>query len=171
MTAVMSKCGIYRYLLNRKFGSSPKIATFIMLNPSTADETVDDQTIRKCIGFSEKWGCGGFRVVNLFALRARDPREMKKHTAPHGPENRKHFDEAIGAAKASSHDGPIVCAWGNHGRHLHQDLVVLDWLKSHHVAVMALKITKKGQPGHPLTLSYELPLIPFSPKSTAPSHR
>jgi hypothetical protein len=161
MRAIISDCGTYRYLLTREFGSSPKIATFIMLNPSTADATADDQTIRKCTGFSMKWGCGGFRVVNLFAVRTRDPAEMKKHPAPHGPENKKYFDEAIRTAKVCPHRGPIVCAWGNHGLHLRQDLVVLEWLDVHQVATMAITITDKGQPGHPLTLSYELPLIPF----------
>lgn len=162
-SAIISDCGTYRYLLTRSFGPIPRIATFIMLNPSTADATLDDQTIRKCIGFSKKWDCGGFRVVNLFAVRARDPAEMKKHRAPHGPENKKHFDEAIRTAKACPHQGPIVCAWGNHGLHLRQDLVVLDWLDAHQVATMAISITSKGQPGHPLTLSYELPLISFRP--------
>jgi len=116
MSAIISACGTYRYLLTREFGSSPRIATFIMLNPSTADATVDDQTIRKCIGFSKKWGCGGFRVINLFAVRARDPAEMKKHPAPQGPDNKKHFDEAIRTAKACPHQGPIVCAWGTRHR-------------------------------------------------------
>jgi hypothetical protein len=161
MHAIISPCGTYRYLLTREFGPSPKFATFIMLNPSTADATVDDQTIRKCIGFSKKWGCGGLRVVNLFAVRTRDPNEMKRHPAPQGPDNRKHFDEAIRTARACPYQGPIVCAWGNHGMHLRQDLIVLDWLNAHDVASMAIAITDKGQPSHPLTLSYELPLIPF----------
>jgi len=159
--AIISNCGVYRYLLTREFGPSPKIATFIMLNPSTADANVDDHTIRKCIGFAKKWGCGGLRVVNLFAVRARDPKEMKKHPSPQGPDNKKHFDKAIRVAKANHQQGPIVCAWGNHGLHLGQDKVVLDWLKSHQVALKALKITSQGQPGHPLTLSYKLPLLPF----------
>jgi hypothetical protein len=161
-SAIISTCGTYRYLLTRTFGPSPKTATFIMLNPSTADAAVDDQTIRKCIGFAKKWGCGGFRVINLFAVRARDPVEMKRHPAPQGPDNKKHFDEAIRAAKDCPHQGPIVCAWGNHGLHMRQDVVVLDWLQSHQVETMAITITGKGQPGHPLTLSYDLPLIPFS---------
>lgn len=160
-SAIISACGNYRYLLTREFGPSRKIATFIMLNPSTADATVDDHTVRKCIGFAKKWECGGIRVVNLFAVRARSPTVMKKHPAPHGPDNKRHFDKAIRTAKNCPHQGPIVCAWGNHGLYLRQDLVVLKWLKAHRVAAMAITITNRGQPGHPLTLSYDLPLIPF----------
>ena len=162
MSAIISDCGEYRYLLTRKFGPNPKFATFIMLNPSTADASENDQTIRKCMGFAKKWGCGSFQVVNLFAVRTRDPAEMKKHPAPHGPANRKHFEDAIRRAKASPHGGPIVCAWGNHGLHLRQDLVMLDWLDVQQVATMSITITAKGQPGHPLTLSYDLPLIPYT---------
>ena len=159
--AVISDCGSYRYLLTRKFGASPKTATFIMLNPSTADATADDQTIRKCIGFCKAWGCGGFRVVNLFAIRARDPSDMKKHPSPLGPENRKHFDEAMRIAKSCPHKGPVICAWGNHGTHLRQDLVVRAWLRRLQIESKAIAITKTGQPAHPLTLSYGLPLISY----------
>jgi len=56
-SAVISKCGTYRYLLTRQVSSSPSIATFIMLNPSTADAEKDDHTIRKCIGFTKLYGC------------------------------------------------------------------------------------------------------------------
>jgi hypothetical protein len=160
-TAIISACGTYRYLLTRTFGSSPKIATFIMLNPSTADSVIDDHTIRKCMGFAKKWGCDGVRVINLFALRTRRPSELKKHPAPHGPDNKEHFDKAIRAAKASRQPGPIVCAWGNHGLYLQQDLVALEWLKAHRVKAMAITTTGKGQPSHPLTLSYDLPLVRF----------
>ena len=55
--AVISACGKYRYVLTRQVRPGPKIATFIMLNPSTADATQDDPTIRRCIGFARQWGC------------------------------------------------------------------------------------------------------------------
>ena len=56
--AVISPCGAYRYLLTRQIGAGAKVATFIMLNPSTADAERDDATIRKCVGFARRWGCG-----------------------------------------------------------------------------------------------------------------
>jgi len=56
MTATISPCGKYRYFLSREIGQELGVATFIMLNPSTADATKNDPTIRKCMGFARKWG-------------------------------------------------------------------------------------------------------------------
>jgi len=75
-SAVISKCGRYRYLLTRKWGKRTDFATFVMLNPSTADGFRDDATIRKCIGFAKRWGFDGIQVVNLFAWRSRDPLDL-----------------------------------------------------------------------------------------------
>src|SRR5438105_250311 len=66
----------YRYLLTRSWDHIPQAMTWIMLNPSTADAFRDDPTIRRCISFARREGCGSIRVVNLFALRATDPRDL-----------------------------------------------------------------------------------------------
>ena len=74
--AVVSDDGLYRYILTRTWDRSLPALVFCMLNPSTADATVDDPTIRKCIGFAQRLGYGGIIVVNLFAYRATKPREL-----------------------------------------------------------------------------------------------
>src|SRR5437879_5851156 len=107
MAAIISACGNYRYLLTRELGPNRRTATFIMLNPSTADAVINDQTIKKCMGFATLWGCGSIRVVNLFACRTKSPAIMKAHAAPVGPENRRHIDDTIRYAKARP--GFIVC--------------------------------------------------------------
>lgn len=63
-SAALSPDGIYRYNLTRTWGAGP-IATFLMLNPSTADADVDDPTIRRCLGFAKSWGCSSLRVANV----------------------------------------------------------------------------------------------------------
>src|SRR5262249_44998661 len=84
-SAVISACGRYRYYLCRKLaGGGGRVATFIMLNPSTADAERDDSTIRKCVGFGRRWGCGQLHVVNLFGLRATQPTELRTVGNPVG---------------------------------------------------------------------------------------
>lgn len=60
---------------------------FIGLNPSTADEEMDDPTIRKCINFAKGWGYGEIIMVNLFAFRSTDPSLLIRDENPVGPDN------------------------------------------------------------------------------------
>jgi hypothetical protein len=156
--AVISSCGRYRYLLTRRFGPQDRTATFIMLNPSTADAVTDDPTIRRCIGFARRWRCGRLVVLNLFARRATDPASMKRAEDPVGPENQTWFDRTF----RDGHDEPVVCAWGIHGRHMEQDLAVVGWLESYGVKLLALGSTREGHPRHPLYLPRNAELVPFS---------
>ena len=64
---------------------------FVGLNPSTADETNDDPTIRRCIAFAREWGYARLHMANLFAFRATEPRDMMNASDPIGPENDKHL--------------------------------------------------------------------------------
>src|SRR5262249_9470711 len=155
-SAILSPCGKYRYLLTREMGPEEKVATFIMLNPSTADATTDDQTIRKCIGLAKKWRCGKLDVVNLFALRSTDPKALRQADDPIGPENMRWIACALKISK-----GPIVCAWGTHGAYLDQDLAVLELLDHWKISRLALGVTKDGHPRHPLYVPYAAPLLPF----------
>jgi hypothetical protein len=74
-SAVISPCGLYRYRLTRTWDAVRWSAAFVMLNPSTADAVDDDPTIKRCVGFAKRWGCGGIVVANLFAFRSADPDE------------------------------------------------------------------------------------------------
>lgn len=151
--AVISECGKYRYLLLRHWGDCMlPVLTWIMLNPSTADATIDDPTIRRCISFSKAWGYGGLHVVNLFALRATDPRELLQTIDPVGPENDKYVLMAC-------RDTNIVAAWGNHGMLLYRDIAVKHLLKGR--SLLSLGETKNRNPKHPLYLSEKTTLIPY----------
>ncbi len=156
--AAMSYCGRYRYLLTRQIGPGLATATFVMLNPSTADATNDDPTVRRCIGFARRWGCGRLRVLNLFALRATNPAQIRRVADPVGPENRDWFVRAL----ANVQDGPVICAWGVHGEHMGQDRVVLGWLAEIGAEPMALGTTKRGHPKHPLYLRNMVTVVPFT---------
>src|SRR5262245_29507082 len=162
-TAVFSADGRYRYLLTRRVGPGEKVATFIMLNPSTADASADDPTIRKCIGFSRRWRCGVLRAVNLFACRATDPSDLKAAADPVGPENLQWILRAVRRSERSAQRSTIVCAWGVHGTHRDQDAAMLRLLHEQAIRLAALGLTRDGYPRHPLYAPYEARPIHFRP--------
>jgi hypothetical protein len=133
----------YRYLLWRRWAVGPA-CLFIMLNPSTADDAMDDPTIRRCIGFAREWGYASLEVANLFAVRATRPGVLYRHPDPIGERN----DECL--REASRRCDRVVCAWGNHGRLAGRGTRVLAGLLSMRVRPWCLGLTKSGQPIHPL---------------------
>lgn len=145
MNAVFSPDRVYRYRLSRRWGEGKPVC-FVLLNPSTADETQDDPTIRRCIGYAKDWGIGALEIVNLFALRSTDPRALYRHLHPEGsPENDEHILQAAYESEL------VVVAWGSHGRLNGRSSVIAPALKR--VApTFCLTTLKDGQPGHPLYL-------------------
>jgi hypothetical protein len=146
--AILSDCERYRYTLTREWNAGAPPLTFIMLNPSTADATVDDRTIRRCISFAQARGFGGLRVVNLFAFRATDPAHMKAEFDPIGPENDMHLRAALVAAKDDN--APVIAAWGVDGVYKARDGDVRALAQECGVTLMCLGTTKDGHPRHPL---------------------
>lgn len=159
----------YRYTLWRDWSSDSlemeeregnRSGEFLMvvgLNPSTADETNDDPTIRKCIGFAKRWGFGALCMTNLFAIRATDPRVMLAHPLPIGEANDRHLQQCAQEA------GMIVCAWGTKGTRVQRDTGVRAMLtgitgKTLH----CLRKTKNGHPEHPLYVPYTVTPIEFA---------
>lgn len=159
-SAVISDCGQYRYRLTRALGPDPRICNFVMLNPSTADATQDDRTIRRCMGFAQRWGCGLLMVSNLFAFRATEPYRLGLVADPVGPQN---HDYVIGAAcRARESGGLVVAAWGAHGGRDDQDRRVMSLLtETLGIPVMCLGTTVLGFPRHPLYLPKDTALVPF----------
>lgn len=155
-TATLSPCRTYRYALTRRWNPAVEGVAFCMLNPSTADALADDPTIRRCVGFAKAWGYGALLVVNLFGLRATNPDELYTHPDPVGPDN-----NAVLTEWAERIGGPIVAAWGVHGRHLDRGRQVTALLRQHGARVMCLGTTKDGHPRHPLYLRADTLLTEF----------
>jgi hypothetical protein len=147
--ADFSSCRVYRYRLWRTWGEG-KPLVWIMLNPSTADEVANDPTIERCERRARMWGHGGIVVANLFALRSTDPKALRGHADPIGPDN----DETLRAVCRDA--GMVICAWGQHGKFLARAAKVHRLIKSAGIQPYALRLGKDGQPAHPLYLSYEL---------------
>lgn len=161
--ALISPDGLYRYTLERRWGEGDFV-NFVMLNPSTADASLDDPTIRRCIGFARGWSYGGLVVTNLFALRATDPKALYAHRCPEGPDNDATLAEVAGRS------GLIVCAWGAHGPRVVFGHVrgVLDLLRESGKPLHCLGTTKAGQPLHPLYLRADLKPVPFPTREARP---
>lgn len=155
MTAEISECGKYRYVLTRKINSPlrwVRPALFIMLNPSTADASQDDPTIRRCISFAQREGCTELTVVNLFALRATNPKELLIHPDPVGPLNNERLKEQIEKHTNSL----IVAAWGAH-KFAQERGTLLKFIWS--PQFLCLGMNKDGSPKHPLYVKSDAPLI------------
>ncbi len=154
--ATISDCGKFRYRLWRKWGCGSPLL-FIMLNPSTADADVDDPTIRRCLRFAMDQDFGALEVVNLFAYRATDPKELRRAGYPIGPENDQHIADAV-------RDSAAVClAWGSNAAGLERPQIVLQQLRAMGVSrrLMCLRLTRGGYPQHPLMLPSSCRLMPF----------
>lgn len=153
--AAISPDGQYRYVLHRRWGVGP-IATFIMLNPSTADGRTDDPTIRRCVGYARRFGCAALTVLNLYAYRATNPRRLRTVADPIGPLNDDHLTRD--ARIAASAGLPLVAAWGAHADPARVAAVLaLPGMG----ALQALGVTKQGAPRHPLYLPADAQLSPW----------
>lgn len=155
-TAHISDDGLYRYRLGRAWDSDRPVMVWVMLNPSTADADVDDPTIRRCISFAERAGCGAIDVVNLFSFRSTHPNNLLHHRYAGGdlcgPLHRDVFRSAINNADVSH----VVAAWGAHpAARFAGERFILP------AGTMCLGLTKSGAPRHPLYVKGDTPFEPW----------
>lgn len=146
--------GRYRYNLVRAWDHALPRCCFLMFNPSTADGTQDDPTIRRCVGFAKHWGYGSLEVVNLFAYRATKPSDVLNAPCHRwGVENNEWIMSAMGRSDI------VVAAYG----------AIPTWATDRAREVLALiprhlfclQCTKDGYPRHPLYVPKDTPLITF----------
>lgn len=164
-SAYFSPCRTWRYSLTRQLAPMPecdclvpyyegagqhspgcnvfteRVLTFVGLNPSTADETVDDPTIRRCMGFARAWGYHRLKMVNLYAFRATKPSDLWLADDPVGPENDHTLSLVFGGSDM------IVAAWGCNAR---PDRLARFAETFGGWRLNALGVTKDGAPRHPL---------------------
>jgi hypothetical protein len=125
----------------------------IGLNPSTADETKNDPTVSRCIGYAKRWGFSALCMTNLFGWRATDPQAMLAQPEPIGCDNDKWLVEI------SKEAGLVLCAWGKHGLHQNRQQAVLSLLANKEL--YCLKQNADGTPIHPLYQNRKLQPIRF----------
>lgn len=153
-SAVFSPCRTWRYTLTREWDADAPRMMMVGLNPSTADEFSDDPTVRRCIGFAKREGCGTLVMTNIFALRSTDPRELYRGHAIVGIDNDRWL------ARTAAESDLIVCAWGNHGKLSGRGEQVVELLSFW--TLQCFGTTRERQPKHPLYLRADSPLIHFA---------
>jgi len=146
--AILSDCERYRYRLWRRWAPGPRVI-WIMLNPSTADASEDDPTVRRCIGFARSWGFGGIEVLNLFPWRATSPDDLVKAAESYDVVCRRERDRHIAAVLDVSGSAPVA-AWGAHRLAVDESARLVPLVSAMGSRLLCLGTTKAGAPRHPL---------------------
>ncbi|KIC77383.1 DUF1643 domain-containing protein [Streptococcus constellatus] len=150
--AIISKDKIYRYKLSRTWGSTKPTILFIGLNPSIADENIDDPTITRCINFAKDWGYGTLLMANLFAFRSTYPKDIYLIDDPIGKDNDHYLLECV------TQSDLIVACWGNNGTYMNREKVIKELVPN----LYCLQKNKNGTPHHPLRSPRNIHPLPFN---------
>lgn len=160
-SADVSSCERYRYSLTRRWSDGPQVA-FVGLNPSTADASLDDPTIRRCVRFAQDWDFGALVMVNLYAWRATQPNELRGAQHPEGVRNN------AALRRAFTRSQQVILAWGVHGARDGRAGAFLDlWTPTFGEKFYHLGLTKAGHPKHPLYLRADTVPAPWLGKEAA----
>lgn len=171
--AVFSACGQFRYRLDIPLNTQQSLfaselkggrCTFLMLNPSTADQNVNDPTVRRVVQYAKDWGFSDVTVLNLFAYRSTDPDKLLDMGLANsiGPKNDRYIEDVV--AKSSR----IVVAWG---RTFQQEEVFRARVRAvvrmlAHKTVLTLGLNDDGSPKHPLYVEKSVVPRPFDASRT-----
>ena len=167
MSAIISECGLYRYRLDRDCGlpfKGSKVFAYFGINPSTADAALDDPTVRKWRGFTQRSGGKHFIVGNVFSYRATDVKDLDRANRNHidllGPDHVKNISDIIADADV------LVPCWGRLSKvdhNLRPCFGILEgMLQRSGKPMMTFGRNSDGSPKHPLMLGYDTPLAPWA---------
>ena len=131
-------------------GAHKGTVMFVMLNPSTADGTKNDATLRRCVSFATDWGYDHLVVTNLFSLRATKPDDLWSKTGPARNDERNDDWIEHHAHRADT----VVCAWGAFQKAVPRAHEVLQLLrdKGHKLVYTIGDLSQSGHPRHPLRI-------------------
>lgn len=141
-SAAISDDGCYRYWLSRRLTPGERTVLFVGLNPSTADATQDDPTIRRCVGYARDWGFDWLLMGNIYAWRSTDPKKLKLVDEPVGPGNQDALKWMAQQAEL------VIAAWGKQ-RLTCYGYTLSKWVLSLPIC-RALGFNQDGTPVHPL---------------------
>lgn len=158
-SAEFSEDRVYRYSLTIIWDASRPLINFLMLNPSTADEVKNDPTVERCERRARMWGFGGVIITNIFAFRSTDPTALylKLVTTRDTDSIVGLVNDSVIVNQAKRCEG-TVCGWGQHGKLSGRSEAVKRLCLDFGILLYYLKMSKGGEPYHPLYVPYsELP--------------
>lgn len=157
--AQFSDCEQYRYWLRRDWDADLPAISFLMLNPSTADEVANDPTIERCQRRAIAMGYGSMIIVNLFSFRLTDSTQLDTVADLLG--DQQAADACI--VRAVQLAEMTVCGWGKHALAAPRAQHVLALLKAAGLQhkVKCLQLNKDGSPQHPLYIAYTASPVAF----------
>jgi len=160
MNAIISECGQYRYRLDREVqDNGGPVFLYSGINPSTANETKDDQTTKKWIGFTKIFGGSKYIAINPFGYRSKNVKDLASVFDPVGPEWLEHTFQAISEADI------LVPCWGNTTKAPKLVRGQFDQLLRMMVdsgkPIKCFGFTASGDPLHPMMLGYNTVLQDF----------
>ena len=157
--AVFDHTKKHRILLWRLWDEKPRVL-FIGLNPSTANELIDDPTVRRLASFAQSWAYGGFYLCNVFSYCTAHPEELSSARRPTPKATHPANQGAILMAEKLT--ALSVLMWGDgilkveNGWSFAADVANLAG-----PTVLCFGKTKKGNPVHPLYLSRNAQLTEY----------
>lgn len=158
MGAEFSADRLHRLLLWRIWSPEPgKLLGFLMLNPSSADETRDDPTTVRNCARARALGYAGIVQANVYTFRTPSPAVLKAQGYP-GKPSQELGGQALQRLAEACHD--VVLACGAHAQPGDFDHAVLELLggAARRPRLLHLGRLKNGMPRHPLHTSYATPL-------------
>lgn len=145
----------YRYLLTRYWDEADKIATVIMCNPSNASYLYEDKTVMNINNFFVKQGFNKINIVNLFAFRDKESKNLKNKNNIYELDNDTYIENAVKESEI------VVVAWGfgkeNSGTNDMKSRIkkVRNLLKLWNINVKCFKDAKGQVNCHPRDLNLE----------------
>jgi hypothetical protein len=116
------------------------------MNPSTAEATIDDPTIRKEMHFTRQMGLSGYIKCNVLDFRATNPKKLIEWgVIPCSDEN------FTATQKMARNAEVVIAAWGALPKPLRNFATSIAAMLSDR-DLMCMGVTKDGSPRHPLYL-------------------
>jgi hypothetical protein len=149
--AIFSDDHKHRYVLTRIWDESKPLCCFVMLNPSIADDKIDDPTIRRCITFATNWRYGGFYIINIYSYITSNPKNIIED------EKSKHDNICFHRDIMNMKNIRLfVFAWGINKIDKEVVNILINYLKYCGLQPYCIKQNKNGSPAHPLYLKSDL---------------